>query len=163
MQLAALGAVAFIDEDKHLADGRAGLAFQILQERFEVVDIAPAELVNKRAEQARPGLGELSHQLPATFTSLDRLARAEEDALDLLIQLVPVRDDRDTGLRIVLQNPLGEENHHQALPRALRMPDDAALVGGDVLLSSLDPEILMSPRQLLDATVEEDEVVHQLE
>ncbi len=43
------------------------------------------------------------------------------------------------------------------------MPDDAALLPGHVGLGGLDAEVLVGPRQLLHATIEEDEVVHQLQ
>ena len=51
-----------------------------------------------------------------------------EDALDLLVQLVAVGDDGDAGVRVVLQNPLGQQHHDDALAAALRVPDDAALL-----------------------------------
>ena len=60
VQLAALRAVAFIHEDEHLADGRAGLGFQFLDERVEVVHVLAAELVHQRAQQPRRGLAELA-------------------------------------------------------------------------------------------------------
>ncbi len=61
VQFAALRAVAFVHEDKHLAHGLAGLRFQLLNERIEVVYVLPAELVDQRAQQARRGLAKLVH------------------------------------------------------------------------------------------------------
>ena len=58
---------------------------------------------------------------------------------------------------------LAKQHHDDALAAALRVPDDAALVGVDALLRRLDAEILMHPRELLHAAVEEHEVVHQLD
>ena len=86
-----------------------------------------------------------------------------EDALDLFVQLVAVGDDGDAGVRVVLQNPLGEQHHDDALAAALRVPDDAALLLAHVRLRGLDAEILVRARQLLHAAVEEHEVVHQLD
>ena len=83
--------------------------------------------------------------------------------LDLLVQLVAVGDDDHAGVGLVLQNPLGQQHHDDALAAALRVPDDAALVGVDVLLRGLDAEVLVHARQLLHAAVEEHEVVHQLD
>ena len=88
-----------------------------------------AELVDQRAEQARRGLAELAHQVAAAAGAVDRLARVGEDALDLLVQLVAVGDDGDAGVGVVLQNPLGQQHHDDALAAALRVPDDAALAG----------------------------------
>src|SRR5690606_3214623 len=42
-------------------------------------------------------------------------------------------------------------------------PDDAALAALDVLLGSLDPEILVNTRQLLDSAVEQHEILHQFD
>ena len=163
MQLAALRAVALVHEDEHLAHRRAGLGLQLLDEGVEVVHVLAAELVHQRAEQARLGLAELAHQVAAAAGALDGLARLGEDALDLLVQLVAVGDDGDAGVRVVLQDPLGEQHHDDALAAPLRVPDDAALLLAHMLLRGLDAEILVHARQLLDAAVEEHEVVHQLD
>src|SRR5262249_7872008 len=85
------------------------------------------------------------------------------DAFDLLVELVAVRDDRDARVGVVLQDPLREEHHDDALPAALRVPDDAALALPRVLLRSLDAEVLVCARHLLDATIEDDEVLDELE
>ena len=123
------GAVALVHEDEQLAHGLAGLRLQFLDERVEVVHALPAELVDQRAEQARLGLAELAHQVAPAAGALDGLARLGEDALDLFVQLVAVGDDDHAGVGLVLQNPLGQQHHDDALAAALRVPDDAALVG----------------------------------
>ena len=66
VELAALGAMALVDEDEDLAHGLARLAFQVRDEGVEVVDVAAAELVNEAAQQARLGLAELVHQIWAS-------------------------------------------------------------------------------------------------
>ena len=43
------------------------------------------------------------------------------------------------------------------------MPDDAALAPVDALLRSLDTEVLVGPTGLLNARVEDDEVMHDLQ
>ena len=84
-------------------------------------------------------------------------------ALDLLVQLVAVGDDEDAGVGVVLQQPLGEQHHEDALAAALGVPDDAALALADALLRGLHAEELVRPRHLLLAGVEDDEVADQVE
>ena len=83
--------------------------------------------------------------------------------LDLLVQLVAVGDDEDARLGVVLQQPLGDQHHQDALAAALGVPDDAALALGDALLRGLHAEELVRPRHLLLAGVEDDEVADQVE
>ena len=63
----------------------------------------------------------------------------------------------------VLADPLGEPDHRQALAAALGVPDDAALAPPHALLRGADAEVLVVAADLLDAGVEDDEVVDQLE
>ena len=63
----------------------------------------------------------------------------------------------------MLQQPLGDQHHHDALAAALGVPDDAALALGDAFLSGLHAEELVRPRHLLLAGVEDDEVPDQVE
>ncbi len=49
------------------------------------------------------------------------------------------------------------------LPRALGVPDDAALAPLHVILRGAHAEILVVPAELLGAGVEDDEVVDQLQ
>ena len=163
MQLAALGAMAFIHEHKQLAHRLGGLRLKLSDERFEVVHVATAELMHQRAHQPWQWLRQQAQQFPAALGASDWLAGLGEDAFDLLVQLVTVGNDGDAGVRFVLQNPLGQQHHHDALAAALRVPDDAALMALHVGLRRLDPDILVNPRQLLDAAVEQHEVVQQLE
>ena len=82
---------------------------------------------------------------------------------DLLVQLVAVGDDEDARLGVVLQQPLGDQHHDDALAAALGVPDDAALALGDAFLRGLHAEELVRPRHLLLAGVEDDEVADQVE
>ena len=63
----------------------------------------------------------------------------------------------------VLANPLGQPDHGQALAAALGVPDDAALAPLHELLRGLHAEILVVAAELLDAGVEDDEVVDQFQ
>ena len=63
----------------------------------------------------------------------------------------------------MLTNPLREPHHRQALARALRVPDDAALAVGNALLNSLHAEELVVAGGLLHPGVEDDEVVNEFE
>ena len=148
VQLAALGAVALVHEDEQLAHRRAGLGLQLLDERSK--SSTPFRPNLWTSEQSRRGLAWPSwrHQVAAAAGAVDGLARLGEDALDLLVQLVAVGDDDHAGVGLVLQDPLGQQHHDDALAAALRVPDDAALVGVHVLLRGLDAEILVHPRQL---------------
>ena len=140
-----------------------GCASSSCDEVLEILHATPAELVHQRAQQARRGLAELTHQVTPAAGAGDRLAGIGENALDLLVQLVAVGDDHHAGVGLVLQNPLGQQHHHDALAAALRVPDDAALAAIHMRLRGLDAEILVHTRQLLYAAVEQHEVVHQLD
>ena len=117
------------------------------------------------SEQSRRGVGWPSRAIrSAPLRDPDhRLAALAEDALDLLVELVAVGDDQNPRLRQVLQDPPGEHHHHDALAAALGVPDDPAPVGAHVPLGRLHRRVLVRPRQLLDAPVEQHEVAHQLE
>ena len=104
------------------------------------------------ADKVGPALGPV-HVLPNPL----------EHPLDLLVELGPVGDDEDAAAVDVLADPLGEPHHGQALARALGVPDDAALAGADVPLGRLDAEVLVVAGELLDARVEDDEVVDEFE
>ena len=86
-----------------------------------------------------------------------------KDLLDLLVQFGAVGDDQHPRILHVLAYPLGQPHHRQALAAALRVPDDAALAPADELLRGLHAEILVVAAELLDAGVEHDEVVDQLQ
>ena len=140
-----------------------GWSSKFLDEGIEIIHILPAELVHQRAQKAWPGLPSWLIKLPAATGAVDGLARFAENALDLLVQLVAVGDDGDAGVGVVFQNPLRQQHHDDALAAALRVPDDAALAFPRILLGGLDAEILVDPRQFLDAAVEKHEVVHQFD
>src|SRR5205823_2611558 len=93
VQLAALGAMALIYEDKDLAYRPAGPGLKLPDKRVEVCHIPPAELVDERTQEARLGLAKLAHQVVAAAGAIDGLARLGEDPLNLFVQLVTVGDD----------------------------------------------------------------------
>src|SRR5690606_25052276 len=78
-------------------------------------------------------------------------------------ELGAVGDEEYARIRLVLADPLGEPHHREALAGSLGVPDDAALALGDTRLRGLDAEVLVVTWALLDALVEDDEVMDQLE
>jgi len=155
--------MALVDEDEQLAHRRAGLLLQLLDEGVEVLHILAPEFVDQRAQQARFGLAELGHEVAPAAGAVDRLTALGKHPLDLLIQLVAIGEDQHASLGPVFENPFCEQHHHDALPAALRVPDDAALERLHVRLRRLDAEVLVDPRQLFHAAVEDHEVVDQFE
>ena len=127
-------------------------------EGVEVVDARTPELVHERAEEARRRLAELSHQIGSAACPVNCFSAIAEDALDLFVQLVAIREDEDARIGIVFQNPPRQQHHHDAFAAALGVPDDSALVGSCMFLRRLDPEILMGAGQLFNPAIEEDEV-----
>ena len=163
VEFTALGAVALVHEDEEFAHGVARLRFQVADEGVEVIHVAPAEFVDEGAEEARFGLAELAHQVAAAAGAVDVVADAGEDALDLFVEFVAVGDDGDAGVRVVFQQPAGEEDHDDAFAAALGVPNDATLALAHVCLGGLDAEVLVDARQFFVAAVEEDEVVQEFE
>src|SRR5690349_18063918 len=102
--------------------------------------------MDERAQEPRCGLAQLLHQVSAAVRALDRLAGLGKYTLDLFVELVAVRDDHYARLRVILQDPLGQQDHHDALAAPLRVPDDAALLLLDALLRDLDAEVLVRAR-----------------
>ena len=105
----------------------------------------------------------MGHQVAPASGPLDRLACLGENTFELFVQFITVGDDRHAGVRVVFQNPLGQQHHHDAFAAALRVPDDAALAFVYVLLGSFGAEILVHARQLFHSAVKEHEVVRQLD
>jgi len=52
-------------------------------------------------------------------------------------------DDKHAGVGDIFSNPFGKPDHSQAFAAALRVPDDAALTTSDMVLGSLDAEVLV--------------------
>ena len=158
VHVAALGAVALVHEHVEAPADRRRIALQV----------GHVELVDQRAQQARRGRSELLDELRPRRDARRRRLWADDPGVlhhpfDLLVQLVAVGDDEDASLGVVLQQPLGDQHHHDALAAALGVPDDAALALGDALLRRLHAEELVRPRHLLVAGVEDDEVPDQVE
>ena len=63
----------------------------------------------------------------------------------------------------MLQQPLGDQHHDDALAAALGVPDDTAFTPAEALLGGLHAEELVRPRHFLVAGVEDDEVADQVE
>ena len=143
-----------------------GCAFQLLDELRRISSSSTSLRPNLwTSEQSRRGFAWpscLIRSRPLLVRVIGSPASVKTP-LDLLVQFVAVGDDGDAGVGVVLQDPLREQHHHDALAAALRVPDDAALLLPHVRLRRLDAEILVHARQLLHAAVEEHEVVHQLD
>ena len=92
---------------------------------------------------------QLAEQVSAAGRADHLLAHVSENPIDLLIEFVAVGNHEDTALGIVFQQPLGEQDHEDALAAALGMPDDAAFVAMNKFLGLLDCDVLMYPWQLL--------------
>jgi hypothetical protein len=78
-----------------------------------------------------------------------------------VVQLLAVRDDQNTPIRQVLADPTGQHHHDQALAGSLSLPDDPALTASHTFMGGLHSEILIGPRDLLDARIKQREVVDQ--
>ena len=170
VQLTRLRAVALVHEDIKVALGlevrRKGFPdlFDITRDvpnSFAV--LLPAELVNQRAEQPGRGGIQPGDEVRAALRPVDLFIDPKKDLLDLLVQFGAVGDDQHPGVLHVLANPLGQPHHDQALTAPLSVPDDAALAPLHMGLRCAHTEILIMPAQLLDAGVENDEIVDQLQ
>ena len=97
------------------------------------------ELMDQRAQQPGHGGSELGDELRPRGDAGRRRVFADDagilhHALNLFVEFVAVGDDRDAGLRIMFQKPLGEQHHEDTLAAALSVPDDAALAFADAYL-----------------------------
>jgi phosphoribosyl 1,2-cyclic phosphodiesterase len=90
------------------------------------------------------------------------LAGIFEAVLNLLVQLIPVRDNHHTAVIDILPNPLSQPDHRKALSGALGMPDNTTLLVLDAHLGSHDGKILIGPGHFLDTAVKDHAVVHKL-
>ena len=158
VHVAALGAVTFVHEDVKAAMHRWRRA----------VEVGGIELVQERAEEPGRGGPEFGNKFRPVQNARRWGILADDPgvlhhALDLFVQFVAIGDDENSGLGIMFQQPLGEQHHEDAFAAALRVPDDAALPLANPLLCRLHARELMRTRHLLDAAVEDDEVVDQVE
>ena len=167
VQLAGLGPVALVHEDEDLA--RRPLATRDVAPQFAhvLVDVAflgASELVNERADQRLGGVAKRLRQIGSALRAVDVLVHTLEDHLDLLVKLGAVGDDEDPAVHVPeFTDPLRQPHHREALPAALGVPDDPAFATADVLPGLLHAEVLVVPADLLDAGVEDHEVVDEFE
>ena len=122
VHVAALGAVAFVHEHVKAPLHPGRRPFQV----------GRVKLVDQRAQQARRCRPEFVHKVSARGDARRWRIGADHPgiahhALDLLVQLVAVGHDQDAGVRVVLQQPLGDQHHQDALATALGVPDHTAL------------------------------------
>src|SRR5262245_28013104 len=126
--------MALIHKDEYLTHCLAGLGLQLFDECLEILHVPWTELVNQRTHEAWRRLAKLPHQIPPAGGAPDRLSYIGEDPFDLLVQFVAVGDDRYASVRVILQNPFGEQHHDDTFAAPLRVPDDAALVVAHMVL-----------------------------
>ena len=158
VHVAALAAVAFVHKHVHAA----------MHRRRRAIQVRRVNLVEQRTHQPCGGGAQLLHKLcPRGDTGRGRTltnhARIAHHACDLLVQLVAVCHHQNARLRVVLQQPLGQQHHQYALAAALGVPDHAALALGNALLCRLDPCILVRARYLLLPTIEDEEIANQVQ
>ena len=165
VEFAVLGAVAFINKDKDVADRLAGLGFEICDELFKVFvfKVALTKFMDEGAKESGGGFAELSHEVAAAAGAIDGFACIGEYVVDLLVKFGPIGDDGDAGVGMIGEGPFGQEDHGDAFAAALGMPDDATLTIMDVGLGGFDAEVLVDAGEFLFACVEEDEVVDEVE
>ena len=169
VEFAVLGAVAFIDKYKDVADRLAGLGFEIGDELFKVFvfEVALTKFMDEGAEESGGGFAELGHEVAAAAGAIDGFACVGEYVVDLLVEFGAIGDDDDAGVGMIGEGPFGEEDHGDAFATALGMPDDAAALSfygiANVGLGGFDGEVLVDAGEFLFACVEEDEVVDEVE
>ena len=157
VHVAALGAVAFVHKDIEAA---VHLRRGTLEVRLELVD--------QRAEHPRGPGAQLLDKLRARGDARRACFGADEagvahHALDLLVQFVAVGDDQHARVGVILQQPLGQQQHEDAFAAALRVPDDAALAPAHPLLRCLEGKKLVGAGDLLVAAVEDNKIAQQVE
>src|SRR6266567_5446449 len=145
--------MALVNEDKQLPHGHVRLCLQFLDKRIKITDVLFSEFMNQGAEQTWLRLAELDHQIVSAAGAVNLLADASEHTLNLFVEFIPVGKNEHAGVRFVLQDPFRKQNHNNTFAAALRVPDNTALIGVDMLLGSIDPEILMDPREFLHAAI----------
>ncbi|MNH33615.1 hypothetical protein D3C79_941480 [compost metagenome] len=124
--------------------------------------------MQQRTEQARRGSGKLLHKIGARGNSWRGRVITDYPGIThhsgyLLVQLIAIGDDQNARLRVMLQQPLGDQHHQNALATALGMPDNPTLFTSNPLLRGLHCSVLMRARHLLDTCIEDDEVANQIE
>jgi hypothetical protein len=88
VQPAALGAVAFINENEQLAVGVAGLIGEPGDVGLKILNSPHAKLVHQGADQPWAGLAEYLQQVSAVAAAMDMLVGAAKNSFDLFVQLI---------------------------------------------------------------------------
>jgi hypothetical protein len=122
-----------------------------------------AELVNQRTHQPRHSCIQLRDQVRAALGAIDLFVDPKKYFFDLLVQFGSVSDDQYPRIFHVLANPLRKPHHRQALARPLGIPNDATLAALHMGLRGAHAEILAVAAEFFCPSVEDDEVVDQLQ
>ena len=179
MQVAALGAVAFVHKHVDVAFGLKVFG-QVAQRCHKglgrllaggsavflvttTLTIFAAKFVHQRAQQRFLGVVQLGNQVCTAGGAADGFAHTREHLFNLFVQLCPVGNDHHPRAGAVGQNPLGQPHHGQAFATALGVPNDAALTPGNKALRRFHPKVLVLAAQLFGARIKHHKVVHQLQ
>ena len=157
VHVAALRAVTFVDEDiEATRDGRR-----------IALKVSRVELVDQRAEETRRRCAEILDELRRVVMRGEAASGPITPAFFItpsicLSSFVAVGDDEDASCGFLLENPLGEQHHHDALSAALGVPDDTPFVLLDACPRGHYAEELMRPRHLLLPGVEDHEIANEV-
>jgi hypothetical protein len=151
-QLAGLRAVTFIDEDVDvplwLEVGRQ-IELQVFDIFFYVAlfDLAAlarsGEFVDQRTEQPVIRAAEFIDQSLPALCAFNFFSDAQEDILDLFIQLGAIGNDQDASVGDIFIDPACQPDHGEAFAATLRVPDDATLAAAHTFPGCDDAEVLM--------------------
>ena len=150
------------------------MVFALSNNTDEQVDrliVVAAELVDERADQPLLGLVECRDEVGAALGAINLLVDTLEHALNLLVEFSAVGDQKDAVGSVLFTDPLGQPHHRQALAGALRVPDQALLLGplGDPVHRLVDgPELLiaadlLNPPPAVGIGLEDNEMCQQVQ
>ena len=157
---AGLGAVAFINQDEHV-----GVVIHILGGFSRSV-----ELVDDGCDERCLVADQVDQMGAAVCTNRFKFAGLER-VLDLLVEIVPVRDDQDARIRdgLIERKRTAQHDHGQRLARSLCVPDHTALSPpikiemADALHGFADAEKLLVTGDLACAAIEHGETADQIQ
>ena len=130
---------------------------------FRTVAAALSEFMYQRAQKTVIESVQAFKQIFSALSADNIFIHTLVILFNLLIQFLAVGNDQDTRIGIVLQNPLREPHHRQALAAALGMPDDAAaLLVRQTVLRPFNGIVLIIAADLFDALIKDHKVVDQI-
>ena len=100
-------------------------------------------------------------QIIAASGTMNFFSHINKDALDLIVQLLPVGDNHHAAVRDIFHNPFGEPHHDEGFAGALGVPDNAALPGTNTTASGDVCKILVMPHHFLMPCVKNYKIVNK--